>query len=167
MELLIAAGARNFIVLGAAGSLQENVPAGSLVVPDGAVREDGTSFHYLPPEVLPRPSAALAERLRDGCRQHGVEPFSGMNWSTDAIFRELKKKVLYHRSQGVVTVEMEAAALFSVGMFRGVDIAFLLAVSDELFRPWAPAFREPVYRERLLMAHDIALEVAGGLPVRT
>jgi uridine phosphorylase len=135
MEMLLACGARHFLVLGAAGSLQEHAPIGSLVVPDAAVREEGTSFHYLPPDVTPTPSEPLAARVRDACRERGVEPIGGTGWSTDAIFRELKKKVLHYRAQDVVCVDMEAAAMFAVGMFRGVEVAFLLGISDELFRP--------------------------------
>lgn len=165
MEVMIASGARTFIVLGAAGSLQERAPIGSIVVPDAAIREDGTSFHYLAPEIEPRPNPALAAKLRTGFRDRGVDAHGGTNWSTDAIFRELKKKVQHYRTQGVLTVEMEAAAMFSVGMFRGVEVAFALAISDELFRPWAPAFREKSYRNALNTAQDVALAVAATLPV--
>jgi uridine phosphorylase len=164
MEMLIACGARHFLILGAAGSLQEQAPIGSLVVPDAAVREEGTSFHYLPPETVAKPGAGLAELVRNGCRERGIEPVTGSGWSTDAIFRELKKKVQYYRSQGVVCVDMEASAMFAVGMFRQVEVAFLLGISDELFRPWAPAFLHDTYRERLLIGQEVLLEVAGKIP---
>jgi len=160
MEFLIALGARRFLVLGAAGSLQERAPIGSFVVPEAVVREDGTSFHYQPPEVTPTPASALATLLRERSAAAGVAPVSGVNWSTDAIFRELKRKVLYFRKQGVLSVEMEAAALFAAGAFRGVEVAMLLVISDELFRPWAPAFLHETYRGRLKLAQDVLLDAA-------
>ncbi len=165
MEMLIACGARHFLVLGAAGSLQEQAPIGSLVLPEAAIREEGTSFHDLPPDVLPRPSESLAALVRDTCRERGVEPTGGTGWSTDAIFRELKQKVLHYRAEGVVCVDMEAAAMFAVGMFRGVEVSLLLGVSDELFRPWAPAFLHETYRERLLVGQQALLDAAARIPV--
>lgn len=164
LEGLIAAGARRLLVLGAAGSLQERAPAGSLVVPDAAIREEGTSFHYVPPGVAARPDPELLHRIADGCRARGVEPVVGENWTTDAIFREFKKKVLHYRARDVISVEMEASALFSVAAFRGVQIAFLLVISDELFHTWTPAFAHDVYRDRLKLAQDVLLDVAAALP---
>jgi uridine phosphorylase len=165
MEVLIACGARRFLILGAAGSLQEQAPIGSLVLPDAVLREDGTSFHYLPPEAVPAPDVALTAQIRAACERRGVTPLSGTNWSTDAIFREFKRKVEHLRQSGVLCVEMEAASIFSVAAVRGVQASLLLAISDELFRPWAPAFLHELYRQRVRDAQDILLDVAAQLPV--
>ncbi len=165
MEVLIACGARRFLILGAAGSLQERAPIGSLVLPDAVLREDGASFHYLPPTAVPAPDAALTEQIRAACERRGITALSGTNWSTDAIFREFKKKVEHLRQTGVLTVEMEAATIFSVAAVRKVEASLLLAISDELFRPWAPAFLHDLYRQRVRDAQDILLEVAAGLPL--
>ena len=121
MEVLIACGARQFLILGAAGSLHEEAPIGSFVLPNAVLREDGTSFHYLSPETRPLPSAALTQRLRAACAAHAAPAVEGLNWSTDAIFREFKKKVTHHREQGVLTVEMEAATIYAVAMLRRVE----------------------------------------------
>ena len=81
-EQLIAAGARAIIAAGAAGSLQPSAPIGTLVVPDRAIREEGTSYHYAPPEVEARPHPELADALVARCRARGVEPLRGLNWTT-------------------------------------------------------------------------------------
>lgn len=165
MEVLIACGARRFLILGAAGSLQERAPLGSLVLPEAVLREDGTSFHYLPPEVVPAPDPALTALVRAACEQRGISPISGTNWSTDAIFREFKKKVEHLRGRDVLCVEMEAATIFSVAAVRTVEATLLLAISDELFRPWAPAFLHDLYRQRVRDAQHILLDVAAALPL--
>jgi uridine phosphorylase len=164
VEGLIATGARRIIALGAAGSLQEHAPIGSLVIPTAAVRGDGTSGYYLPPDRDALVDPELCDALVAGCRAHGVEPLLGACWSTDALFRELKGEVAYYRARGVLSVEMEAAALFSIAAFHGVQAALLLVISDELFRPWTPAFGNALYRERFRLAQEIALDAAALLP---
>lgn len=160
-EQLIEVGARAIIATGAAGSLQPFAPVGSLVVPDAAIREEGTSYHYAPPEVEARPSPALAEALAEGCRARGVEPHRGLNWTTDAPFREMRGKVERFMDRGVVSVDMEASAMFVLGRHRAVEVASLFIVSDELFHPWRPAFSEPGYLERVTVAAEVAAAVAG------
>ncbi len=165
MEVLIACGARRFLILGAAGSLQESAPLGSLVLPEAVLREDGTSFHYLPPDAVPAPDPPLTALVRAACERRGIAPVAGVNWSTDAIFREFKKKVEHLRRDGVLCVEMEAATIFSVAAVRRVEATLLLAISDELFRPWAPAFLHDLYRQRVRDAQHILLDVAAELPL--
>lgn len=160
-EELIAVGARAIIATGAAGSLQEYAPVGSLVVPTAAIREEGTSYHYAPPETEAAPDAALADALAQGCRVRGVEPALGVNWTTDAPFREMRGKVTRFAARGVVSVDMEAAAMFILGRLRTVEVASLFIISDELFHPWKPAFSDPTYLRRMALAAEVAVAVAG------
>lgn len=160
-EQLIAVGARTIIAVGAAGSLDDRAPFGSLVVPTAALREEGTSYHYVPPEVEATPAPALADALAAGCRARGVEPLRGVNWTTDGVFREMRTKVERLRGRGIVSVDMEASAMFILGAHRGVDVASLFIVSDELFHPWRPAFYDAGYRARVNLAGEIAAAVAG------
>ncbi len=160
-EQLIEVGARAIIATGAAGSLQPFAPVGSLVVPTAAIREEGTSYHYAPPEVDALPSPALAEALAEGCREHGVEPHRGLNWTTDAPFREMRGKVERFKARGVVSVDMEASAMFVLGHHRSAEVASLFIVSDELFHPWRPAFSDPAYLARMHNAAKVAVTVAG------
>lgn len=163
-EQLIAAGARTIIATGAAGSLQETAPIGSLVVPTTAIREEGTSFHYAPPSVIADPAADLAAALADGCRGRGVEPLRGVNWTTDGVFRETSGKVERYRARGVLSVDMEASAMYVLGAMRDVEVASLFIVSDELFHPWKPAFFDRSYLERVQVAAEVAVSVAGAWP---
>lgn len=165
-EQMIAVGARAIIAAGAAGSLREHAPVGSLVVPTSAIREEGTSYHYAPPEFEAVPSRELAAALAQGCEDHGVEAFQGVNWTTDAPFREMRTKVQRFSARGVVSVDMEASAMFVLGRLRQVEVASLFIVSDELFHPWKPAFQEPGYLERVELAAEVAVSTAGAWAVR-
>ena len=97
----------------------------------------------------------------DGCRQRGVEPHIGLNWTTDAPFREMRGKVERFSARGVVSVDMEASAMFVLGQLRGVEVASLFIVSDELFHPWRPAFADEGYLRSVALAAEIAVDVGG------
>lgn len=76
-------------------------------------------------------------------------PFQeGDIWSTDAIFRETREQVSRYQEQGILAVEMELSALFTVGRFHGIDIAGILVVSDELSTlQWQPGFRDERFKQ--------------------
>lgn len=132
LEEVIALGANRFIACGGAGTLDAAHDVGNLIVPVAAVRDEGTSYHYLPPaaEVEPTPAAlaALCATL-DGA---GVPYERTKTWTTDAIYRETRGKVNRRRAEGCGCVEMEAAALFAVARFRGVELAQILYAGDDL-----------------------------------
>jgi len=159
LEEAIACGGRCFFIIGMAGTLQD-LPIGSFVIPTGALREEGTSYHYLPPEVGVHPSERLVQALEGACAAQGIEPTQGLNWTTDAPYRELVSKVERYRRGGVLTVEMEAAALFAVAKVRQVEVALLLVVSDRLGERWEPAFFAKEVEQSLRRAARIALEAA-------
>jgi uridine phosphorylase len=152
------AGARTLIAVGAAGSLQERAPVGACVLPTSAIREEGTSYHYRPPAVEALPDSAALEALRATCSASGVIAHEGRAWTTDAPYRELSSKVRRFAEAGVLAVDMEASALFVVGPMRGVRVASLFIVSDELFHPWRPAFYDRGYRDAALRIASCALD---------
>ncbi len=111
LEELIAVGARRIVSLGTAGALQRHAEVGGLVVCTAAVRDEGVSHHYLPPQVEARPAEALTERLAAALRD-GFE--TGPTWTIDAPYRETVAELRHYRDAGVRSVEVEAAALFAV-----------------------------------------------------
>ncbi len=132
LEQVVAMGCRKFIACGGAGVLRRDIAVGHLVVPTSAVRDEGTSYHYLPParEVSASPEAVAAvERV---LQRRGVAYLTGKTWTTDAPFRETREKVRMRRAEGCLTVEMEAAAFFAVAQFRGVPFAHILYGGDDV-----------------------------------
>ena len=124
-------GSRKFIACGGAGVLDREIAVGHIIVPVSAVRDEGTSYHYLPParEVEASPAGSQPSSAR--CRR-GVPYVLGKTWTTDAIFRETPAKVQLRRAEGCLTVEMEAAAFFAVAQFRGVTFAQMLYGGDDV-----------------------------------
>jgi len=132
LEAAIVMGARKFIACGGAGVLTSSIPVGHLVVPTAAIRDEGTSYHYLPPslEVKPHPRALRA--IKDTLKNAGLNFIAGRTWTTDGLYRETRAKVNLRRQQGCVVVEMEAAAFFAVARFRRAIFGQILYGADDL-----------------------------------
>ena len=131
-EELIARGGRKFIVCGASGVLDKSIGSGHIVVPTSAIRDEGTSYHYLPAGREAYPSAEAITAVTRVLNRHNVAYVTGKTWTTDAFYRETPKRVASRKEQGCLTVEMEAAALFAVAEFRNVQIAQLLYGGDDV-----------------------------------
>lgn len=160
LEEAIARGVRSILVVGSAGSLQPGLPVGSTVIVTEAVREEGTSYHYLPSGDPVRADPAIVGLLAGCARAAGVEPAKGPAWTTDAPYRETIGSVKRHRGSGVKIVEMEASAIFALSQVRRVRAGLLVAVSDELFDSWRPGFHDPVYLESLTRCVDATIAAA-------
>ena len=132
LEESIALGCRRFIACGGAGVLDRAIALGHLVVPTSAVRDEGTSYHYLPPDREVGPSAEALTALEAVLERRGCAYLRGKTWTTDALYRETAAKVRRRREEGCLVVEMEAAALFAVARFRGVILAQVLYGGDDV-----------------------------------
>lgn len=130
METLIACGVKEIIMIGLAGTISGSCAIGDLVVPTWGVREEGTSYHYLPADRKARPSEDMVGRLRRalsgvGCREGGV-------WTTDAPYRETMDKARRYSDKGVLAVDMECTAMMAIAEYRHASFAAVLAVTDIL-----------------------------------
>jgi uridine phosphorylase len=132
LEEMIAWGCRKFIACGGCGVLAKEIAVGHLILVTSAVRDEGVSYHYLPParEVTAdeRGVQALAHTL-DGL---GVPYLRGKTWTTDAPYRETAAKIARRRAEGCLTVEMEAASFMAVAAFRDVPFGQVLYGGDDL-----------------------------------
>ena len=129
---MIAHGCHKFIVCGGCGVLEKEIAVGHLIVVSGAVRDEGTSYHYLPPsrEVTANPQGVAA--LETALKQKGLPYLTGKTWTTDAPYRETSAKVALRKNEGCLTVEMEAASLMAVAEFRKVILGQVLYGGDDL-----------------------------------
>jgi uridine phosphorylase len=159
-EELAACGMKKALFIGYCGSLQPAVRAGDIICPIEAVREEGTSFHYLPAGIPARPRQKT-QAIIAACLQRRKVPFhQGTIWSTDAIYRETKGKVKRYQAAGVLGVEMELAALFAFGMAQKVAIGGLLVVTDELSaESWHPQFFSPRLIQGVRRARKAAVAI--------
>jgi uridine phosphorylase len=132
MEEAIDYGCRALVACGGAGALDDDLALGHPVVVSAAVRDEGTSYHYLAPARLIEASLSAVEVIQGVLKSAGVAFSTGTTWSTDALYRETPDKVALRRQEGCITVEMEAAALMAVARFRGVEFGQLVYAGDSL-----------------------------------
>ncbi|MDE3043952.1 MAG: nucleoside phosphorylase [Acidobacteriota bacterium] len=160
LEELIAFGATRFINLGYAGALASEVSFGDLVLCTRALRDEGVSHHYVAPARYAHPSPALSASLADTLTAHGRAFVRGSNWTVDALYRETREEAEGYRDEGVVSVDMEAAALFAIAETYGVDVASLFAISDHLLAGDSWKMTHDWSRVRQGLAHglDAAIE---------
>lgn len=132
LELVIASGITRIIGCGGAGIVVPGFDPGHVMVPTGAIRDEGTSYHYAPAGVdaLPHPDAVAA--IDAVLTERGVPHDRGLTWTTDAFFRETPARVERRRQQGCLTVEMEASAMFTVAAFRHAVYGQLLYAGDDV-----------------------------------
>lgn len=165
MEKLIAMGAERVWVLGCCGSLQPDLKIGDLIMPTGALSEEGTSPHYPIGERTPMTDEGLNAILEKALGNRGQDFCKGSVWTTDAPYRETPAKVRAFQEQGVLAVEMEMSALMTVGIYRGVRVSGLLVVSDELFDlKWRPGFSSDRFRRKSRLAAEVLIHAMTSFP---
>ena len=161
LEQLIVLGARRFLYLGFCGALAPTLSIGTLFIPRQAIREEGTSYHYLPAGVEPEAAPSMIALLQAEAGRRGLRAEQGRLWTTDAPYRETAGKIAGFRAAGVQAVDMEMAALLSVAAYRGCEVAALLVVSDECYHPtWRPGFGAPELRQGCQEAVALGVVVA-------
>ncbi len=129
-EQLLASRARMVVGLTSAGRVSRTLRIPSLVIATAAIRDEGTSFHYLPPSrsvaALPSPVAPLTSELE----RLGLPVYQGTVWTTDAPYRETQQQLDEYDEEGVLAVEMQAASLFALAQVRKAQIAVVAHVSN-------------------------------------
>jgi uridine phosphorylase len=138
-EQLAASGVRVILGLASAGRIDPGLPLPALVAADRAIRDEGTSFHYLPPAESVSAWPGVAEILADELRPIGWESRIGSVWTTDAPYRETAEQVGRHRAAGVLAVEMQAASLFAFSARMNVPVGLVAHLTN------APEVTEPTF----------------------
>ena len=161
-EELSVMGARRMILMTWGGILQPDIKAGDIVICNRAIRDDGTSHHYLPPEKHIQAEPQLSERLVQAIRARGAFCSTGTTWTTDAPYRETLDEVKRYQSEGVKMVEMESAGLFTIGRVRGVQTASVVIGMDSLaaYRWQVPERLDDIMRS-LEIVYATCVEVLG------
>ena len=159
LEELCAFGVKRCVSIGLAGALQPERVTGDIVLCDRAIRDEGTSYHYLPPARWAEASPALVQRLGAALSDQQLAFIAGSSWTTDAPYRETRGEVERYRAEGVQTVEMEAAALFAVGQRLGVQTAAILVSGDRLADlTWQPPADSRVLQRSLNAVAEAIVE---------
>ena len=132
LEETIAFGCRKFIACGGCGVLEKDIAVGNLVVVSGAVRDEGVSYHYLPPDREVIANKVAVKALAETLSKRRVPYRLGKTWTTDAPYRETPDKIAKRKEEGCLAVEMESAGIMAVAQFRGVILGQVLYGGDDL-----------------------------------
>jgi len=130
LEELVAFGVKKAVFLGYCGSIQGHIGVGEVILPTNSIREEGTSYHYLPKGMSCYGDQDTQNSIREGLLECGIEPHMGMCWTTDALYRETAGKIRRYRSKGVLGVDMETSAVFCLGIFRNIRVGSAMVVTD-------------------------------------
>jgi uridine phosphorylase len=133
-EQLFAAGCELLVSVTSAGRIEERDDPPYFVLIDGALRDEGTSHHYAPASRYAEADSALVEAVGEACADAEPTVYRGATWTTDAPFRETETAVERARSEGVLAVEMEAAALYTLADARDEDVVCFAHVTNEMGR---------------------------------
>jgi uridine phosphorylase len=155
LEELISLGGKEFLNIGLAGGLDTF----GIYLCEAAIRDEGTSHHYLPQGKYSYPDSKLTQRLARCLKKNRIEFTRGITWTIDAPYRETKTEIAHYKKEGVKTVEMEASALFAVAKMRKVKIASAFAVSDIVGgEAWDPQFQAKHVVQNVNKLFDVGVE---------
>ncbi len=131
MDFLLGHGVKQVIAAGSCGALaplREN----AFLIPEKALRDEGASYHYLPPARYVQTSEALRSVMQQVLTEHSLTWEECVTWTTDGFYRETEELVAYRREEGCLVVEMECASLAACAAMRGAQFAQLLYTADSL-----------------------------------
>lgn len=154
LEELIALGGKTFLNLGTAGGLHHE----GIFLCEKALRDEGTSYHYIPDGKFVYPDEKLTAELGKFIEKNGVKYFEGATWTIDAPYRETRAEVEKYTKKRISTVEMEASALFAVAKYRKVRMASAFVVSDLLGKKWMPKFHRLDIKREMKKLIDIGVD---------
>ena len=164
VEELVNAGATHFIRVGSTAGLQPCIKTGDIVINTGMVRNDGTSRAYVPdtyPAIADHFLAhALIEAARERRRESGFELHIGLGACDDAFYAETPEWIERHARLGLLNIEMESSAIFTVAQLRGAHAAMVCGVSGNLVVADFDYDRGEHGNERLVGAWEEAIVIA-------
>lgn len=133
-EQLFASGCQLLISMTSSGQLLELRSPPYFILIDKALRDEGTSYHYLPPTEFCSAAASLIEELNGAFGDLRVPVERGGTWTTDAPFRETPTAIATMKSKGLLAVEMEAAALYAFAEARDKPVICFAHVTNQMAR---------------------------------
>ena len=133
-EELFACGCRFLLNLTSAGQIDAVAAPPYFVIIDRALRDEGTSYHYVAPSEFAEADPRLVTIAMEAVAREGLRVFAGASWTTDAPFRETTEAIESARALGVLAVEMEAAALYAFAQARDASVLCLAHVTNAMGR---------------------------------
>ncbi len=131
-EEVSAHGVENILLVGCCGCLDNSIEDYSIIIPTSAIRDEGTSYHYLEANdeiEINSKIVAIIEKIMQDCN---INYRKGKTWTTDAMYRETRQKTERRKEQGAITVDMECSAMAAVAEYRNVNFGQFFYAADNL-----------------------------------
>jgi len=132
MDELTGLGISKVMFCGGGGVLDRNIAVGELLVVEGAIRDEGFSYHYIAPSRIIYAQKDVQETICAYLREREIPHLRGITWTTDAIFRETEEMVAYRKEEGAKIVEMEQAGCIAVAEYRDIQYGAILYGGDDV-----------------------------------
>ena len=132
IEELSAMGCKKFIACGMCGVLNKELTVGHLIIPIAAVRDEGTSYHYIKPSREIIANERIVKIIENELILKEIPYIKAKTWTTDAFYRETPKKIEFRKKEGCVAVEMETSAYIAVSQYNNVEFGQILCSGDSL-----------------------------------
>ena len=131
-EEIYALGAECLVLFGTCGVLDRDIADCAIILPDAAMRDEGTSYHYAPPSDEIPVNVHHAGLFRSLLEELHVSCVNGKVWTTDSMYRETREKTARRKGAGCVCVDMECASVAAVARFRGKEALHFFYAADNL-----------------------------------
>ncbi len=131
-EELFASGCEALVTITSAGLIASDARPPFFVLVERALRDEGTSYHYLPPARFADADPALTDAVARALSGTSARLLSGASWTTDAPFRESTSLIASRRAEGILAVEMEAAALLAMARALQRSVTCLAHVTNAM-----------------------------------
>ena len=131
-EEIVAMGAKKLVLFGSCGVLDDEKVKDHIVIPVSAVRDEGTSYHYIAPSEEIEMEKHVIQLLEDVLNTCGYSYVKGKTWTSDGIYRETLPVIQERKGEGCLVVEMECASMLAVSKYRQIPFVQFLYGADNL-----------------------------------
>lgn len=131
-EELVALGAKKLVYFGSCGVLDRGIKENEIIIPNRAIRDEGTSYHYQEPSLYNYMNEEVVNKMEEVLQNNNYKYTIATTWTTDGFYRETKNKLKTRREQGASVVDMEVASLIAFSNFRNIKYAQFLYTADNL-----------------------------------
>ncbi|MBR4223482.1 MAG: nucleoside phosphorylase [Oscillospiraceae bacterium] len=132
MDYFAARGIRRLMFCGGGGVLDKTIEVGQALLVDGAIRDEGFSYQYIPPSRIVYADTEVNDRIAGYMDEHDIPYIRGIVWTTDALFRETPDRIARRKEEGAKIVEMEQAGCLAVAQFRHMRYGALIYGGDDV-----------------------------------
>lgn len=139
LEDLAVFGMKRLVLFGTCGILDHQIEETSIIVPTQALRDEGTSFHYVPASEEIRVNERSFQAFTAFLENEGISYSTGKVWTTDGVYRETPAKMMARKDSGAIAVDMECSAVAAWAQFRQLAVCHFFYAADHLSQEkWQP-----------------------------